>query len=92
MVLLDIGPDTVRRPGAMTLNTLYRNMSIISQGGSRTLESVECEMALRKAHFYKQFGKNFSEPTFSASLVTVRGFDLQQWIMRGGGVVGQGLK
>ena len=76
----------------MTLNTLYRNMSIVSQGGSRTPESVECEMAFGKAHFCKQFGKDFSEPALSDSLVTVRGSNLKEWIIRGGGLMGQGPK
>ena len=34
MVLSDVGPDTVRRPGAMTLDFLQRYTGIIGQGGT----------------------------------------------------------
>ena len=34
MVLCDVGPDTVRRPGAMALDVLQRDTGVEGQGGT----------------------------------------------------------
>ena len=34
MVLGDVGPDTVRRPGAMTLYFLQGHTGVVGQGGT----------------------------------------------------------